>query len=229
MKRCVFGGAALALLLWSAGPATAGMLSNYSGQTGNLGGGGGGPGDPTYAFTYSDNSGNAGFGEVNAVPAGLGDDGLWAVSGSLTVTSGAEVGTYSLLSVGPGITVLPSTTPGITWFVDNLIYPANDAGNGANNTGAYGFPVIHNPSYLDVYGLFFGAGSTQINIFGNGGGDYEFTWTTPGGSGGATTGGRFSLTPVPEPASLTLLGLGAAGLLGVAWRRRRAAPAGATA
>jgi hypothetical protein len=39
----------------------------------------------------------------------------------------------------------------------------------------------------------------------------------------ASGGPPAATTPAPEPASLTLLGLGALGLLGYGWRRRQAA------
>jgi hypothetical protein len=171
-------------------------------------------------------SGDAGYGVLNAVPDGLGDDGMHAISGSLTVTSSAggllPLGTYPLLSAGPGVT----TSPNGGFVVDNLIYPANDAGSGANN-GADGFPPISSPSYLDVFGLLFGKGGAEINIYGNGGGDYAFLFENPG-LGGAFAGGTFTLATL-EPTGLTLLGVGAAGLIGAAWRRRRAATAGAAA
>lgn len=46
----------------------------------------------------------------------------------------------------------------------------------------------------------------------------------PSGSSGEWSSSwnyNFTVTPVPEPCALTLLGLGAIGLLGLAWRRRR--------
>ena len=98
----------------------------------------------TFAFTF-DIQGNIGSGVLNAVPSGLGDDSLLAVSGTLNWTTSsdgnASAGTYSLLPAGPGVTSIGA------YIVDDLIYPNNDAGSGSSpcqtSVGAIG-----NPSYL---------------------------------------------------------------------------------
>jgi hypothetical protein len=47
------------------------------------------------------------------------------------------------------------------------------------------------------------------------------TFTVIGGGAISQGTGEWTVTETPEPVSLTLLGIGAAGLLGYGWRRRR--------
>ena len=176
-----------------------------------------------YTFLYSDPSGNVGSGTLTTTnPSGI--DGLsdWTVSGTLVLSNSsdgnASVGVYTLISGGPATTLSPSGL----FNYDNLVYPNNDAGNGAQA----GFGAV--TSYLTNGGLLFGpvtGSQDEINIFANGGGDYAFYSVAGGGYNIQTTGGgTFSLTAVPEPGTLALSGVAAIGWV-TYWRRRWNRPA----
>jgi hypothetical protein len=223
MKRFLMIVASLAILSFSVRPASAAAISGGPPAPPGVPGVGGSP-DPFLNFAFVDSSGDVGFGSLNAVNSGLGDGSLWALSGSLTITGGALAGdTLSLVSAGPGVTTLASTFPGEDWIVDNLVYLNNDAGNSVNN-GQDGLGFISNPSFLTNGGLLFESGSTEVNIYGNGNGDYAFLYTTPSGIFGSASGGQFIAAAfVPEPSSMTLLGLSSLGMAGYTWGRRKVA------
>ena len=115
------------------------------------------------------------------------------------------MGTYTLLSAGPAT----QNSPSGLFAVDNLISP--------------GTPL----ALLDTWGLLFGQPGTgsqsEINIWGNGNGDYAFYSEVGGGYNiQQGSGGTFTLTevsPVPESASgavWCLMGLCVAGWI---WHR----------
>ena len=158
--------------------------------------------DPSYLFTFTDPSFDVARGILNADLLGH------VTSGTLDVTAGQDVGTYSLIAGGPGVTnsspVFSNCSLGgsCVYQYNNMVYPAN--------------PL----AYLDTYGLLFGSGTTEVNIWGNGGSSYEFS-SEMGAVQNLDHTGAFTLTATPEPMSMLLFGtfLGAAGLL----RRRRIA------
>jgi len=100
-------------------------------------------------------------------------------------------------------------SPSGQFQIDNLLY-TNDAS-----------------AYLDVYGVLFSTDAYQeVNIWGNGGGDYAaYSWNPGGYVLQNATGEIFSITfdqYIPEPSSVALAGIG---LLGLAMARRTRAVA----
>jgi len=144
--------------------------------------------DPQYFFTFSI-GGNIGSALLTTTDLGGGHS--LATGGTLDVTAGAAVGTYSLSLGGPA----PFISPSGAFQVDNVLTPAAD-------------PI------LDTYGLLFGSGGVEINIWGNSPGNYSFYSWTGGSYVVSTTGpGAVTATAVPEPTTLLLLG---SGLIGIA-------------
>jgi hypothetical protein len=83
--------------------------------------------------------------------------GTWlATSGNLTVTGGSDVGTYTLIPGGPGVT----TSPFGSFLYDNVI------------------TASANPA-LDVDGFLFGVAGKEINVWGNSADNYSF-YDSPG-------------------------------------------------
>jgi hypothetical protein len=141
------------------------------------------PFQPVINFSFTISAQTA-FGSVNVTDQG---GGKWlATSGTLTVTGGADVGTYTLIPGGPGVT----TSPLGGFIYDNLITPAA------------------NPA-LDVDGLLFGVTGKEINVWGNSASNYSF-YDYNGTSYGTqlTATGNFNFQPEPgggqsSPAKFT--------------------------
>jgi hypothetical protein len=204
-------------------------------------------GEIDYAFTYSDPFGVQAHGTLvsSNVPSDIagnpGGAGYLVTSGSITVTAsqgGYEnvpniaVGTYPLqFFAGPGDGVVEADD------IDNLVYPGNNAGSGS-------YAGINSPSYIDTNGLVFGFPvgdpsnpnhEVQVGIYSYGGNDHNYAlgWTPTGvrhdGEFSSpsilnnTGGGVFTLVVLPEPSSLTLLGLAGLACVGYGLRRRRTA------
>jgi len=124
-----------------------------------------------FSFTISPQTA---YGSVNVTDQGGGN---WlATSGTLTVTGGADVGTWSLIPGGPGVT----TSPLGAFLYDNVITPAA------------------NPA-LDVDGLLFGIPGKELNVWGNSANNYSFYDYTPASGYGTTLvgAGTFNFQPAP--------------------------------
>ena len=124
-----------------------------------------------FSFTISPETA---YGSVNVSDQG---GGMWlATSGSLTVTGGSDVGTYTLIPGGPGVT----TSPFGSFLYDNVITPSA------------------NPA-LDVDGLLFGVAGKEINVWGNSADNYSFYDSTRPGVYGTqlTATGSFSFQTDP--------------------------------
>ncbi len=77
-----------------------------------------------------------------------------ATVGTLAVTAGNDIGSYTLYPGGPGQT----TSPLGSFYYDNLLFPS--------------YPTLNPP--LDVDGLLFTSSTMEINIWGNSAGNYSY-------------------------------------------------------
>jgi len=125
-----------------------------------------------------------------------------AISGFLNVTVGPNQGTYQLVP-GSGVFNAGRVNGGSDLIVDNLVNAAADP-------------------FVNGNGVAFEAADKSIgfNLWGNGPGSYTL-WDAGGPTAPYTyvlDNGVAALTPVPEPTSVALLGLGIAAY---ALRRRK--------
>jgi len=104
--------------------------------------------EPMFDFSF-DIAPETGYGSFNTLDEELGD--FLATTGSMTITAGADQGTYALYPGGPGETVSPAGA----FDFDNV------------------FNVLNNPS-LDDLGLLFTGPGIEINIWGNSPNNYSF-------------------------------------------------------
>jgi len=111
---------------------------------------------PLVDFTF-DIAPETGYGTVNTTAISGGQ--FLATAGSVTITAGADVGTYRLYPGGPGVTVSPFGS----FDYDNVLYP-----------------LIDPP--LDMDGLLFTGPGLEINIWGNSPGNFSFYDSTGGGT-----------------------------------------------
>jgi hypothetical protein len=111
--------------------------------------------EPLFDFSF-DIAPQTGYGSLNTTDEGGGE--FLATSGTVTITAGADLGSYPLYPGGPGQT----TSPAGAFYYDNVIY------------------YLMNPP-LDIDGLLFTAPGLEINIWGNSANNYSFYDYTSGG------------------------------------------------
>ncbi len=143
----------------------------------------------SFDFTFSIGP-DTGYGSVDAVSLGGGE--YNATDGSLTVTGGNDIGTYTLLPGGPGDTCSPDSCE--FGYDDNL------------------FPGSTPP--IDEFGLVFTSGDVLLTITAPNANDYYFLTYSPeqGLYLENDTSGNAYVSITPEPGSSTLLGAALAGL-----------------
>jgi hypothetical protein len=187
----------------------------------------------------------AGFIPAIDFTSGLAFGGLGGYSAGYSFTTGNSpvvIDAVGLLSATPpnGQTVRIYVDGTTTNLITPVAIPSNAPVSSPSNGHSYSYEAITpltlmpNTTYDIVADLFNGDGAdidptTIVNVpditigaaraaFGSG------LFPTGDGSGiggSAFFGPTFEATALPEPASLTLLGLGVAGIAGYAWRRRR--------
>jgi hypothetical protein len=125
----------------------------------------------------------------------------FATSGSLVMTSGADIGSYALFSGGS----LPTFSPKGAFIFDNMTFNGNN-------------PALA----LDVWGLLFVGKGLEINIWGNGPGKPFSFYSFDGSSFNVSSNGAsFALTAAtPVPAAVWLFGSALMGLIGMGKRKQ---------
>jgi len=128
---------------------------------------------PSFNYTFSIGP-DVGSGTLNTT--NIGGGAFLATAGTLTVTAGNDMGSYTLYPGGPGVSLSPS---GFFQY-NNVVYP------GAN-------PL------LDIDGLLFAGAVPEINIWGNSANNYTFEDNT----GYNNSGSPFTLTLTPGGGQVT--------------------------
>jgi hypothetical protein len=135
-----------------------------------------------FSFTVTGSGTTAtAYGSVNVTDQG---NGSWlATSGTLTVTGGPDLGTWTLFAGGPGVT----TSPLGSFVFDDLIYPGNNSPTNAA---------------LDVDGLLFRIGTKELNVWGNSAGNYSFYDSTARGVYGTRLAGTGAFKVQTSPGAV---------------------------
>jgi hypothetical protein len=206
MRRICFGAALLGLLAFG-GRAEAGI--NYGQGLGSGQSYGGGGADPFYSYTFVSTDGlTFASGLLDATSNGGMPETFTANSGTGFVSGATFSGSMGLVA-NPNTTGASYSASGFFIYDDQLLPGQN--------------PSITNP------GLLFNLGGVEVNIFSNGPGPGTYQFYEYNASTGVqfSTYGTFTLSAVPEPASLLMSGMAGLVGLGIVGARRRKVSASA--
>jgi hypothetical protein len=207
MKRLCVSLAALVLIVASAGRAVAGPVLEFSSLGFDSTNGAWSLG---YQFTTNTN--------ITVTALGMFDD---TSIGGPGWTSSHDVGIYdsvgnllvskTVLSTDPLVGHFRYSSVGATVLASGATYYVVGE-TGVDNYGAFATGLTVDPSINYVQDAFVRSSTLAFPTGSEG---------ITSGQGGGIWGASFEASPVPEPASLTLLCIAGAGLFGYGWKRRK--------
>jgi hypothetical protein len=176
----------------------------------------------TYTETATVTGSLGGTSFTNALVTITGTGDTAKVTGSSPIFTNPVTATLTVHGIGPGGSDVTTTFTDTIQVADNQKIGFGNPAAGFGDLTSNLALVFTNNSVFQTYDLKTSI-APQSGAQDTGGGSFS----TNLGSfvidslGNGTFGATLATPAVPEPASLTLLGLGAVGMMGYAWRRRR--------
>jgi hypothetical protein len=226
MKYSFFILALLALVLGGAGPVMAGPITLFNTGVNALGTPlpDGTIGDPHFTMTPPGGSTSTILVRTSAggfpIPPYIGDDSLsaWIGPNNDTFVDGpAGTYTYHTTFSLAGLNPATASISGL-WAVDNE--GVSILLNGVSTGNSISTPGAEDPASFEIFHPF-----SITTGFVTGVNTLDFVVFNDGGPTALRVEMSGTAQSVPEPTSLTLLGIGIAGIAGYGWRRRKAATA----